>query len=145
MASIDNLKVGEIYSLWGRRARIEAITPATGGNPASVTVMMGRNLDQPRNLSATSYRPDFIRDLQETWNDAKERKGREREFRRQADQLSERLSIAGEQLGINGGAYISKDGRLQVYGNLESLGKLVAAVEDYAAREQGSALGELLS
>lgn len=139
----SDLKVGEIYDYGGRRARVDRIG-FDKDNVAEVTVSMGRNFENQRVLKASMWRKEHIPYLSETWEASKERRRREKNFRDQARELSDRLQDVSSELGVSG-VHISSSGRLSVYGSLESLTQVVNALEQYASSPTDSALSCLLS
>lgn len=152
---VSELKVGEIYSLNGRRARLDKIGTTPGGDIythphdpdepyAEVTVSVGRSFDSTRVLRGSRWRKTVIGELQETWEGMKVRKQEEKDHRQEAERVSKELREVLSQMGMGGGF---TDGRsATIYGDLSQMRQLTAVLAAHL-EDSGSdseALAELL-
>ena len=152
------MKVGELYSYRGRRARLERIGFFPGGdsylrpldhvNPyAEAVFATGRSFDNEVVLRANRYFRDRINDVTETWEDMKQRKVSERAQRNEAEQITSELRGSLAKLGLRGG-FVTARGEVTVYGSLPELRVLASALtayaEDLESRPDSPALAELL-
>lgn len=141
MALLSELKVGEIYSVNGSRARLEWIGVDQNGDPM-IVVARGRSFERRLEIPCHPHRRDWFPAVGDPWPIAQEKLKAARLERARAQALSERLSASLAALGLQGGS-ISRDGTLSVYGDLAELERLADLLEE-SSPDSPSALSGLV-
>lgn len=153
--TIDELKIGEMYVLSGRRARLDKIERVAGGDSArfrpydescpylQVTLSTGRKFEKSHVLLSNRYSPDTIGQIIETWEDRKARLKSERaekdELKNATANLNQALEEAGFRVGYADGRFIT------IPGGVREIRKLASILASYEEESGSSELSDLLS
>lgn len=140
---IEDMKVGEVYCLGGKRAKLDSIGVDDEGFPL-IKMLRGRSLDEEYICRQGKYSQGRVHEIEETWQGSKDRKLAARNARAQAFDVQKQLAPAMAKLGIDS-CWVNDTG-MQIYADIDAIAALSRIIIE-AAEESSKpgALGALLA
>lgn len=145
----NDLKIGEMYAINGRRARLESFQFVTGDQGDSyqrpydasapyleATFSVGRKFERQVTVSGNRWYPARLRQVEGTWEEMKARKASEKAQRQEAEEITKELRGALEKMGLRGG-FVNARGEVTIYGDLPNVRTLTAIIAAHV-EETGS-------